>query len=300
MQALDMYLFGEDVTLTPLLFEGETPHALSLVGPLNSLEQLLQDDHSPLKSLWGVGAPPLSTLELGAWRALPADHPQLTLAYRAYTALNVQGAEGAEAEEDKRSRALYELLCWGSQSQLESLQSALLSASLVDELTSQDLEALRVERGAPRVGFEYTSRYTPLDIEGERLAGVSESKGCYPGQEVIERTLALGKPSRVLVRLKRDAQALNDAQEALSQRAEPLYLPLMSAEGGLEGGSKPQALGHLTSLSPAEGAPYALALLKRSALTAQRLCVSPLEESALAGLTFKLTFELVTTAEERA
>lgn len=64
--------------------------------------------------------------------------------------------------------------------------------------------ARRIEHGAPAWPFEYRPEITPLDVG---LAGVSEGKGCYPGQEVIERTLALGRPARRLVRVRLDAPA---------------------------------------------------------------------------------------------
>lgn len=58
--------------------------------------------------------------------------------------------------------------------------------------------ARRVRFGSPAWPFEYRSDATPLDVG---LDGVTEGKGCYPGQEVIERTLALGRPSRRVVRV---------------------------------------------------------------------------------------------------
>jgi folate-binding protein YgfZ len=63
-------------------------------------------------------------------------------------------------------------------------------------------EQRRIEHGAPAWPFEYRTDATPLDVG---LAGVTEGKGCYPGQEVIERTLALGRPARRLVRVRLNA-----------------------------------------------------------------------------------------------
>ncbi|MGK0361428.1 MAG: folate-binding protein YgfZ [Bradymonadia bacterium] len=58
--------------------------------------------------------------------------------------------------------------------------------------------ARRVEHASPAWPFEYRSDATPLDVG---KTGITEGKGCYPGQEVIERTLALGRPARRLVRV---------------------------------------------------------------------------------------------------
>lgn len=65
-------------------------------------------------------------------------------------------------------------------------------------------EARRVEHGVPRWPSEYRDDVTPLDLGA---AGVTEGKGCYPGQEVIERTIALGRPARRLVRVRLEAPA---------------------------------------------------------------------------------------------
>lgn len=59
------------------------------------------------------------------------------------------------------------------------------------------LESLRVFQGIAGDG-EYGPEATPLEVG---LAGITEGKGCYPGQEVIERTLALGRPARTLIRV---------------------------------------------------------------------------------------------------
>lgn len=64
------------------------------------------------------------------------------------------------------------------------------------------LEALRVAAGVADHPNEYGEHTSPLELDA--MHGISEGKGCYPGQEVIERTLALGRPPRRLVRLALD------------------------------------------------------------------------------------------------
>ena len=58
------------------------------------------------------------------------------------------------------------------------------------------LDAARIRSGTPAHPHEFSDAVTPLDSGG--MDGITDGKGCYPGQEVIERTLALGKPSRTL------------------------------------------------------------------------------------------------------
>ena len=57
-------------------------------------------------------------------------------------------------------------------------------------------ERLRIGLGIGHWLHEYTPAVTPLDVNGH--GGIVEQKGCYPGQEVIERTLAIGRPARKL------------------------------------------------------------------------------------------------------
>ncbi len=63
-----------------------------------------------------------------------------------------------------------------------------------------DFERVRIREGIASAPYEWNDRFTPLDVKGH--AGIVEQKGCYPGQEVIERTIAIGRPARRLVKVK--------------------------------------------------------------------------------------------------
>ena len=64
-------------------------------------------------------------------------------------------------------------------------------------LSFGDLETLRIEAGSPRWGAELTEDVIPLEA-GLRQSAISESKGCYTGQEVIIRILHRGHVNRHL------------------------------------------------------------------------------------------------------
>ena len=64
-------------------------------------------------------------------------------------------------------------------------------------------EALRVEAGRPRRAREADARAIPHELDWLRTA-VHLTKGCYPGQETIARTLNLGRPPRRLTVLQLD------------------------------------------------------------------------------------------------
>jgi folate-binding protein YgfZ len=62
------------------------------------------------------------------------------------------------------------------------------------------LEVLRVENGVPRQGRELSLEVLPAEARMERA--VSESKGCYTGQEVVTRMRTRGRASHLLVGLR--------------------------------------------------------------------------------------------------
>jgi folate-binding protein YgfZ len=59
------------------------------------------------------------------------------------------------------------------------------------------LEVIRIEAGEPKWGAELTEDVIPLEA-GLRATAISETKGCYTGQEVIIRILHRGHVNRLL------------------------------------------------------------------------------------------------------
>jgi folate-binding protein YgfZ len=77
---------------------------------------------------------------------------------------------------------------------------AALHAAGVPEATPDDARVVRIERGRPRYGEEITERY--LVQETGQLHAVHFSKGCYLGQEIVERVRSRAQIHRVLRRLE--------------------------------------------------------------------------------------------------
>ena len=67
-------------------------------------------------------------------------------------------------------------------------------------------EALRIEAGRPRWARDVDERAIPHELDWLRTA-VHLTKGCYPGQETVARTLNLGRPPRRLTLLQLDGLA---------------------------------------------------------------------------------------------
>jgi folate-binding protein YgfZ len=79
---------------------------------------------------------------------------------------------------------------------------ALLAASGAIPATAEDAGIVRIEHGRPRYGEEITERY--LVQETGQLQAVHFSKGCYLGQEIVERVRSRAQIHRVLRKLEID------------------------------------------------------------------------------------------------
>jgi folate-binding protein YgfZ len=73
----------------------------------------------------------------------------------------------------------------------------------VPEASADDARLVRIEHGHPRYGEEITERY--LVQETAQTHAVNFTKGCYLGQEIVERVRSRAQIHRVLRRLEIDA-----------------------------------------------------------------------------------------------
>ena len=77
-------------------------------------------------------------------------------------------------------------------------------ADSVTLASEADIRLARIENGVPRFGEDI--RATMLPQETGQMHAVSFQKGCYIGQEIVERIRAQGHVNRKLARLKIDAE----------------------------------------------------------------------------------------------
>jgi folate-binding protein YgfZ len=111
--------------------------------------------------------------------------------------------------------------------------SATLAANGVTELDPATLEVLRIEAGSPRWGAELHEGRIPLEAGlGDRA--ISQTKGCYTGQEVIVRILHRGHVNWHL----RGFESAGDSAEG------------SEAAGGAAGGSEASDAGRTGSGRP--------------------------------------------------
>ncbi len=124
----------------------------------------------------------------------------------------------------------------------EALQDALCKLPGVAPGDAGRFECRRIEAGTPRFGFELDESVLPAEARLE--AAVSESKGCYTGQEVVARMRSRGRVGHLLVGLRFAGERLPAAGASLA----------LSGEDGAAGPGP--VVGEVTSavLSPECGA----------------------------------------------
>ncbi len=82
---------------------------------------------------------------------------------------------------------------------------------------SDRFEFARIEAGVPWAGKEWDSTTNALDAGLEPW--IARQKGCYPGQEVVERSLNVGHPAKALVKLEADASIPEGAELHVAGKA---------------------------------------------------------------------------------
>lgn len=121
------------------------------------------------------------------------------------------------------------------------------AVSMWDKLTSKAAPAgaaawrwTEIAAGQPRIVAATQEAFVPqmVNMEVPSVAGVSFSKGCYPGQEIVARTQYLGKVKRRMYRARLDA-ALPPGTDVFTpesgdQHCGALVTTAPSPEGGYE------------------------------------------------------------------
>ncbi|MDR3087094.1 MAG: folate-binding protein [Azoarcus sp.] len=91
-----------------------------------------------------------------------------------------------------------------------------------------DWRLATIRAGLPCVTAATQGAFVPQMLNFEALGGISFTKGCYPGQEVVARTQHLGKTKRRMFRL-----ILSDAPAAGMPGGIPLHDPESGEQAGV-------------------------------------------------------------------
>jgi folate-binding protein YgfZ len=178
--ALDHFIIMDDVTLTE---ESERFATLALEGPLAAaiVKQLCKVDLA--------GLPELS------WKEAKLGAIPCRIVRRSF-----RGVPNAE------------FLC--EQSQLSALWGALNEGAKSHgggPAGYTALSALRLEAGIPWFGYDFGEKQIPHEA-GLESSHISYTKGCYTGQEIVERVRSRGRVNRVLALFQLSAAELPAAE----------------------------------------------------------------------------------------
>lgn len=105
------------------------------------------------------------------------------------------------------------------------------------------IDALRLEEGLPWFGVDFDDRVIPQEA-GIEQSHISYTKGCYTGQEIVERVRSRGQVNRRLVGLAFEANAVPKPGEPLLSGSETVGRITSAAFSPRAGG--PIGFGYLT------------------------------------------------------
>ncbi|MEN9723947.1 MAG: hypothetical protein RJB38_1933 [Pseudomonadota bacterium] len=110
---------------------------------------------------------------------------------------------------------------WAESSVLTEWRAAQVAAHETLTWDWSELNRRRVERVRPWVDAEMTFEVSPLELG--LFDGIAQNKGCYPGQEVMERVITQGAPPRRLVWIEQSghAAAQGEVREASASQVVP-------------------------------------------------------------------------------
>jgi folate-binding protein YgfZ len=122
----------------------------------------------------------------------------------------VDEPEAASRAEGVEARIAFE---WPGRSGVDLFGRELMVPG-VDPVSEQDGERWRLEAGTPRMGADIDENTIPNET-GLTDVAVSFTKGCYRGQELVERIASRGGQRRLLRRLRADGDLPSGATVVL-------------------------------------------------------------------------------------
>jgi aminomethyltransferase len=95
-----------------------------------------------------------------------------------------------------------------------------LRAADIPEATGEEARTVRIENGIPRYGEDISERY--LVQESQQVQAVHSNKGCYLGQEIVERVRSRGQVHRLLTPIHVKTAKAPEPGTKLTARGNPV------------------------------------------------------------------------------
>ena len=167
---------------------------------------------------------------------------------------------------------------------VQEMQGLWRRARLLAQPADADLwRLLEIRAGLPRVYATTAEAFVPQMANLQLVGGVSFTKGCYTGQEVVARMQYLGKLKRRMYRVRLQC-------ETRPEPGEPLYAP---------GSASGQGAGRLVEVAPSpEGGYEALAVIEIASAEAGELHLGDAEGPEVAFAPLPYAYEAAEAAPE--
>jgi aminomethyltransferase len=182
----DLYAYNRGEYLLVDTAESQTQKLLSIFDHYIIMDDVEVTDSSESLTAIGIAGPKASDVLTAAGIETP-DLKPLQVHDAMWQEIGISIVCG-----DKEAVACYEL--WLKPSNVERVWGGLVKAGALP-VGSQACELLRVAAGIPRYGQDITERDLPQETEQARA--LHFNKGCYVGQEIVERIHSRGNVHRM-------------------------------------------------------------------------------------------------------
>ena len=181
----DLYVFNRGESLVAEIERGQSESLLQILRKYIIMDKVEIEDLG--ENILAIAGP--KSGEVLASLGLSAELGSLQL-----FDVNWNGSTLTLVRGDNPSSPSYEL--WVPAEKGESVWNALLQAGAV-EVHEETLETFRILSGIPKVGQDIRERTLPQETGQERA--LNFNKGCYIGQEIVERVRSRGAVHRTFV-----------------------------------------------------------------------------------------------------
>ena len=238
----DLYVFNRGENLIAEIENSQAEALLQILKRYIIMDKVEIEDLNGKFVVLGIAGP--KSADLLASAGLGQSLEQLQFAELPSNGSISNGSMMTVVRDHNPSFAGYEI--WAPAEEVETVWNSLVSAG-VEEVHDQALEMFRILRGIPKVGQDIRERALPHETGQERA--LNYTKGCYIGQEIVERIRARGNVHKTFVGFEVEG-------------------PLPAAGTKIQSGGKD--VGELTTIAPVQLKQKQLALgfIRREALAA--------------------------------
>jgi aminomethyltransferase len=222
----DAYIFAEEEAFLLEAAADRVPGLITLLGRYIIMDKVELADESGARSGLSLSGPRAAALleETGLSAALPGELEMQTVSWNS--------AEIAVIHAYSPLVPRFEI--WAQAATIEALAKALLEAGAT-ACGAEALEWLRLLEGTPRYGVDIRDRELPQ--ETGQMRALHFTKGCYLGQEIVERIRSRGNVHRAFTAFRLEG-SLPDAGTLLEAGGKPAgeltsvaAIPLAGATG---------------------------------------------------------------------